>query len=143
MPLSEAVRKVCEAYESILVLKSHVTWICSLDGHIAVWDGMCPELGTAGSGDVLAGLIAGLAARKLALLKRGKPKPGIPAAKPDEGDAVTALKESSLGAVIAHGRAGSSLARTIGWFEASDIAAEASRILSAAGTHLTLRAGSR
>jgi NAD(P)H-hydrate repair Nnr-like enzyme with NAD(P)H-hydrate dehydratase domain len=129
MTLSEAMGKVCEAYGSILVLKSHVTWIRSPDGRSAVWDGMCPELGTAGSGDALAGLVAGLAARKLALLRRENP-----AVKPGEGGMAAIMRDSAMAAVIAHGRAGKNLARTIGWFEASEIAAEASRILSAAGT---------
>ncbi len=123
MPFSEAIEKVCKGYSSILVLKSYVTWICSPDGQFAVWDGMCPELGTAGSGDVLAGLIAGLAARKLAQLKHGAEKP----------DQRSTLHEACKGGVIAHGCAGRNLARTKGWFEASDIAAEASRVLSADG----------
>lgn len=124
----QAMVKVCEAYTSILVMKSHVTWICSPDGRSAVWDGMCPELGTAGSGDVLAGLVAGLSARNLALLKRRSP-----AARLGDREVAEALRDSALGAVIAHGRAGKNLAKTMGWFEASDIAAEASRILNAEG----------
>ena len=128
LPAGQTMARTCEAYTSILVVKSHVTWICSPDGRSAVWDGMCPELGTAGSGDVLAGLVAGLSARKLAQLKRGNP-----AVKLGESDVTDALRDAALGAVIAHGRAGKNLARTVGWFEASDIALEASRILNAEG----------
>lgn len=46
-----------------VVYKSHVIYIASAKGDFSVIDGMNPALGTAGSGDVLAGIITGLLAR--------------------------------------------------------------------------------
>jgi NAD(P)H-hydrate epimerase len=66
IPLME---EFCREFRCVLVLKSHVTIIHEPgeDGGGGTWiyDGMNPALGTAGSGDVLAGLIAGLLARGL------------------------------------------------------------------------------
>ncbi len=45
-----------------VVLKSHVTWICTPGGKIMILDSMNPALATAGSGDILAGIIGGLLA---------------------------------------------------------------------------------
>lgn len=47
---------------AVVVLKSHVTYIADPGGAVAVVDGMNAALGTGGSGDVLAGVIAGLRA---------------------------------------------------------------------------------
>lgn len=49
--------------DAVVCLKSHVTIIASPDGRYAVVDGMNPSMGTGGTGDVLAGMIAGLLAR--------------------------------------------------------------------------------
>lgn len=48
---------------SVLVLKGATTYIAAPDGALWVHRSDCPGLGTSGSGDVLAGIIAGLAAR--------------------------------------------------------------------------------
>jgi len=48
---------------SVLVLKGATTWIAAPDGRLWIHSGGCHGLGTSGSGDVLAGVIAGLAAR--------------------------------------------------------------------------------
>ncbi len=48
---------------AVAVLKSSVTWIASQSGSLACVDGRTSELGTAGSGDVLAGIIGALLAR--------------------------------------------------------------------------------
>lgn len=48
---------------SVLVLKGATTYIAAPDGRLWVHAGGCHGLGTSGSGDVLAGLVAGLAAR--------------------------------------------------------------------------------
>ncbi|NQT58838.1 MAG: NAD(P)H-hydrate dehydratase [Bacteroidetes bacterium] len=53
-----AVKNCCT-----LVYKSHVTYIASVSGEFSVIDGMNPAMGTAGSGDVLAGIITGLLAQ--------------------------------------------------------------------------------
>lgn len=47
----------------VLVLKGPTTWIAAPDGRLWVNTGGSPGLGTSGSGDVLAGVITGLAAR--------------------------------------------------------------------------------
>ncbi|MEM5948578.1 NAD(P)H-hydrate dehydratase [Spirochaetia bacterium 38H-sp] len=74
-----------------LVLKSHVTWIFS-PGNIAVYDGCFSPLGTAGSGDVLAGLIAGLLT------------------------AYTSSFSAACAGVIAHANAAKLLYKDKGWF---------------------------
>lgn len=48
---------------SVLVLKGATTYIAAPDGRLWIHPGGCHGLGTSGSGDVLAGVIAGLAAR--------------------------------------------------------------------------------
>jgi NAD(P)H-hydrate repair Nnr-like enzyme with NAD(P)H-hydrate dehydratase domain len=49
---------------AVIIYKSHVMWIAAPDGRLAVVDGMVPVLAAGGSGDLLAGLAAGFAARK-------------------------------------------------------------------------------
>jgi NAD(P)H-hydrate epimerase len=46
-----------------ILFKSHVMFIASPDGELAVLDGMMPVLAAGGSGDLLAGFCAGIAAR--------------------------------------------------------------------------------
>lgn len=48
---------------AVVILKGHVMRVAAPDGRIAYVDGMEPVLAVGGSGDVLAGLAAGLAAR--------------------------------------------------------------------------------
>jgi NAD(P)H-hydrate epimerase len=47
-----------------ILLKGHVLYIASPDGRIGIVDGMNPVLATGGSGDVLAGFCAAIAARQ-------------------------------------------------------------------------------
>lgn len=119
---------VSEAINAIVALKSHVTWIMAPSQRCSIWDGMTPELGTAGSGDVLAGLLAGILANKIAQMrKRGT----VEYPNPDTMSNV--MFEAAEAAVIAHGLAGRRLKRAAGWFEASDIVPECARILNASG----------
>ncbi|MFP4383574.1 MAG: NAD(P)H-hydrate dehydratase [Spirochaetia bacterium] len=58
-PLSY-LRDTARDLNAVIVLKGHVTWIMAPGGQYRIIDGMEPSLATAGSGDVLAGIIAGL-----------------------------------------------------------------------------------
>lgn len=53
--LLEAARDL----EAVIVLKGHVSILAAPDGRLAVLDGMNPALATGGTGDILAGIIAG------------------------------------------------------------------------------------
>jgi len=70
IPVSQLSRRAAECARDFartenvtLVLKGPRTYIASADGRVWMHDGGSVGLGTSGSGDVLAGLIAGLAAR--------------------------------------------------------------------------------
>jgi NAD(P)H-hydrate repair Nnr-like enzyme with NAD(P)H-hydrate dehydratase domain len=54
------------------LFKSHVLYIVSADGRLALVDGMCPALAAGGTGDLLAGFCAALAARWRAAAVRGE-----------------------------------------------------------------------
>jgi NAD(P)H-hydrate epimerase len=121
----ECIGKIAHELQSVVVFKSHVTWIDSGLGHISVLDGMKPELGTAGSGDVLAGLFAGLCAQSLAIAKE---KPAN-----SDSDAFPSMQEllsrSAELAVLVHKSAGSRMAEEKGWFLAEDLIQGCSKIL--------------
>jgi ADP-dependent NAD(P)H-hydrate dehydratase / NAD(P)H-hydrate epimerase len=106
--LGEAAKRL----GAVIVFKSSVTWIASSSGALSVWDGREAGLGTAGSGDVLAGLAAGLLARLA--VSRKSPQPAFDAAR---------------AAVLAHGLAGRGLRRERGWFESGALPEAAARIL--------------
>ena len=57
------LRSFAEKRKATVLLKSHVMYVASPDGRIGVIDGMNPALATGGSGDVLAGFCAAIAAR--------------------------------------------------------------------------------
>jgi hydroxyethylthiazole kinase-like uncharacterized protein yjeF len=88
-PLGTAMRTAQE-FASIIVLKGAETHVAHPDGRVWRHQGGVPGLGTAGSGDVLAGLMAGLVAR------------GTPAIA------------ACLWAVFIHAQAGVQLTREIG-----------------------------
>jgi NAD(P)H-hydrate epimerase len=98
--------ETARALRATIVLKSHVTWLASPEGELAVWDGRESGLGTAGSGDVLAGLAAGLVARFPAL-----------------------AFSAARAAVIAHGLAGRRARASLGWFESGALIGEAAKVL--------------
>ena len=79
-----------ERFGATVTLKGAESWIASPDGRLLRYDGGSVGLGTSGSGDTLAGIIAGLAARG--------------------ADAFTA----AAWGVWAHGEAGNRLSRRMG-----------------------------
>jgi NAD(P)H-hydrate epimerase len=54
--------------KALVLFKSHVIFIASPGGDLAVVDGMRPVLAAGGTGDLLAGLCAGIAARRRAVV---------------------------------------------------------------------------
>lgn len=62
----QAARKLSERLDAIVVLKGADTWIVHPDGRTALNTHATPWLASAGTGDVLAGLIGGLAAQGMA-----------------------------------------------------------------------------
>jgi NAD(P)H-hydrate epimerase len=54
--------------KALILFKSHVLFIASPSGDLAVVDGMRPVLAAGGTGDLLAGFCAGIAARRRALV---------------------------------------------------------------------------
>jgi len=95
-----SARAAAEAAEAILLLKGDDTILAAPDGRLAVGGLASPALATAGTGDVLAGMIGALVARGVEPF------------------------EAACGAVHAHARAGVEAARRIGAAEsviASDV----------------------
>jgi ADP-dependent NAD(P)H-hydrate dehydratase / NAD(P)H-hydrate epimerase len=120
---AESLKAAAAALGAVIVLKSHVTWIAAPSGDLAVWDGMECGLGTAGSGDVLAGLAAGLLARRAAAA-------ATTAATAATGPLVDAFS-AARAAVAAHGLAGRRARGRLGWFEAGALIEDAARVLGA------------
>ena len=58
------LRRAAQAKKACILFKSHVLYIAAPDGRLGIIDGMNPALATGGSGDVLAGTCAGIAARQ-------------------------------------------------------------------------------
>jgi hydroxyethylthiazole kinase-like uncharacterized protein yjeF len=59
----DVARAAASRFKATIVLKSSSTVIAAPTGEMLTYCSRCPGLGTAGSGDVLAGVIAGLLAR--------------------------------------------------------------------------------
>ncbi len=88
---------LCAALQAVVVLKGAVTLVGEPRGRYWILDGMNPAMGTGGSGDVLAGVIAGLLAGGL-----------------------DAAQAATLGVLI-HSRAGIAAYRERGYFLAEDL----------------------
>lgn len=103
-----------------IILKSHLTWIRVPDGGCSVWQGMESGLAVAGSGDVLAGLVAGLAAAGLAV-------------EGTHASVSSVLGKAMESGVAVQGLAGKRLRKRKGWFLAHEIAEEAASLLGIPG----------
>jgi NAD(P)H-hydrate epimerase len=125
MPFFESFCKIADTLQVTLIYKSHVTWICTGSARISVLDGMKPELGTAGSGDVLAGLYAGICAQSLAIEKANHTVTG----SDNSLEIQEILVRSAQLAVLAHLSAGFQAALERGWFLSEDLIPWCSKIL--------------
>jgi NAD(P)H-hydrate epimerase len=57
------LKKTAAEKKAVILYKGHVMYIVSFDGRVGIVDGMAAVLAAGGSGDLLAGFCAGLAAR--------------------------------------------------------------------------------
>lgn len=107
-PCGAALRHAAH-WGAVLALKGATTCIANPEGRAWVHRSAAPGLGTSGSGDVLAGVIAGLAAR------------GAPP------------EQATVWGVALHGRAGEALARRVGTvgYLARELAAEVPALMQA------------
>lgn len=113
--LDDAERIACDAaarWNAVVALKGARTWIATPAGQTWRHDSGNPGLATSGSGDTLAGVIAGLAARG------------------------TSLQQACVWGVALHARAGGALARRQGpvGFLAGELSAEIPRLMHALGS---------
>ena len=63
--IENSAKKLSEKYSCVTVLKTHRTVVCSKDGEIYINEHGNSALAKAGTGDILAGIIAGLSAQKM------------------------------------------------------------------------------
>jgi NAD(P)H-hydrate epimerase len=68
-----ALLRCAREKKAVILFKSHVLYIASFDGRLGIIDGMAPCLAAGGTGDVLAGFCAAIAAR---MGKSGEPFDG-------------------------------------------------------------------
>jgi NAD(P)H-hydrate epimerase len=66
------LKRTAREKQAVILFKSHVLYIVSFDGRIGIIDGMAPVLAAGGSGDLLAGFCAGIAAREIAAQRKGQ-----------------------------------------------------------------------
>lgn len=59
------LKKISAEMQTTILFKSHVLIVVDADGRIGVIDGETPSLAAGGSGDLLAGMATGLAARRI------------------------------------------------------------------------------
>ncbi len=97
--------RAAEMYSAVVVAKASTTIVADPGGRVAVVDGMNPSLATAGSGDVLAGVIGALLSR------------GIPA------------WDAARAGVVAHAVAGRRLGDSAGLFRSAELAPEIARVM--------------
>ena len=107
-PVSRAVAAARDL-ESVVVLKGACTTVAAPSGRYWILDGCNPALATGGSGDVLAGIVAGALASGMSPL------------------------DAALFGVSLHSRIGRIARRRMGWFLAEDLLPLVSRLLGEAG----------
>jgi hydroxyethylthiazole kinase-like uncharacterized protein yjeF len=100
-PLPHLLRASAEL-EAVILLKGHCSFVVSAQGRYGIYDGMNPAMATGGSGDVLAGICAGL-------LTSG-----------------CGPEDAAVLAVLLHGQIGRRLYRDKGYFLAEDMIAAVS-----------------
>jgi len=107
-----AGRRAAAAVQQVVIMKGACTQVISAEGEAWEYAGGGPGLATSGSGDVLAGILAGLLAR------------GLPPS------------HAACWAVWLHGEAGVRLAQRIGpiGFLARELAAEVPGLMAGSGT---------
>ncbi len=93
-------------YGCTVVIKAETTHVIAADGRVVVVDGHIAALACGGSGDVLAGVIAGILA------------------------AGGSSFDAAVAGVLAHAEAGRRLFRSRGWFAADELPGEISRVLA-------------
>jgi NAD(P)H-hydrate epimerase len=144
---SEHVRALAAKLNAVVILKSSLSWIASPKGYAAVYEGREPSLATAGSGDVLAGLIAGLWAGTLGSPKVGSSprtacpgdSPAVHAGKPGDVPATLASDfpvsdcafMAACAGMLLHGAAGKVARAKHGFYDATALPEEAGRLLEA------------
>jgi hydroxyethylthiazole kinase-like uncharacterized protein yjeF len=104
---------------AVIIYKSHVMWIAAPDGRLAVVDGMVPVLAAGGSGDLLAGLAAGFAARKART-------------RTDQGGQAFDWFPCALAAAALLVEAGKTAQKTLGFADPLSLAAIAARLAGTA-----------
>jgi hydroxyethylthiazole kinase-like uncharacterized protein yjeF len=112
--LSEAPRvaqEIAQGYGATVILKGAITWVSAPTGKLAVFDGAFPALGTAGSGDVLAGICAAVLASELESLG--------PGAQPHTLESL--IFDCSCKSVLIHAAAGRRCFKKRGEFTADDL----------------------
>ena len=70
--MKTCAQKLSQKYNCTTVLKSHKTVVCSKDGELYINEHVNSALAKAGTGDVLAGIIAGLIAQKMSPFEAAK-----------------------------------------------------------------------
>lgn len=118
---ADGLKDLAKRLGVMIILKGQVTWIACPQGEVRIWDGQESGLGTAGSGDVLAGLAGGLAAHWAAAGKMGSSAGSC--------ERMVGALGIACSAVIAHGIAGQNLRKKRGWFVAGDLIEEAGKNL--------------
>lgn len=99
----EAATRLAEAYGCVAIIKSNVDWVADGAGGLRAFDASFPPLACAGSGDVLAGIAAGIMGRGIGPF------------------------EAACSAVLVHARAGALAWEAHGYFMAQDLCLGVSR----------------